>query len=335
MRRVLLMVLCIALPVLTLGPALAGASTSSSRALGPSGAHAPHHCKKGKKGHKHRCKRKRHKTPTPRPAAPAADTPTPTPTSTPTPTPTSTSTPTPISSEASMQIRSYLATGYQAAFFVCGLPTGTAALLDPNPATSTPDPTSPVGAAAHVRLLVIASSAVPPASYSLAIYAYFKDRAGNSVDAPAGGGAIDPPALTLTIDHSRNATLTPLSTNPGVGLQSCSPIPPGFAPTPTPTPPANAVAVYASVSDPHPVAGELETVYATIQVHGQPVPSVVVHTHWYFPDALRSCDAVTGPDGVGSCSMIIERTVPNQTVVIQLTFQFNGQEFIAYTSFMT
>jgi hypothetical protein len=89
------------------------------------------------------------------------------------------------------------------------------------------------------------------------------------------------------------------------------------------------------VSDPHPLAGELETITGVIHVKGQPVASVLIHTHWYFPDAVRSCDAVTGPDGSGSCSLVVERTIPNQTVLIQLIFVLNGAQYITYASFTT
>jgi hypothetical protein len=89
------------------------------------------------------------------------------------------------------------------------------------------------------------------------------------------------------------------------------------------------------VSNPRPSAGQLETVTGIIQVKGQPVASVLIHTHWYFPDALRSCDAVTGADGAGSCSLVVERTIPNQTVLIQLIFVFNGTQYITYASFTT
>jgi len=95
------------------------------------------------------------------------------------------------------------------------------------------------------------------------------------------------------------------------------------------------VSVYGAVSDSHPTAGEIETVTGVIHVQGQPAASVLIHTHWYFPDAVRSCDAVTGLDGSGSCSLVVERTIPNQTVLIQLIFVFNGAQYITYAAFTT
>ena len=339
---------------LAVAPALGGASaapTSSHVTAKKTPKPACKQTKKGKNRKKARCappkkKKKPTKKPTKTPVkkAPkktptrvptATDTPTPTPTLTPTATATVTPTATPAASVSTLSVRDDLQYGYQAALFICGLPPGVTATFSPNPAAAITDPTSPLLAAAHSTLSVSTPTGTPSGAYSLALHAYYADHTGQYVQAPPGGASIQPTAVTLTVDASGQTTLTPLAAQPAVGLQNCSAVPPGFGPPPTPTPNPAGVAVIGWVSDPHPAAGELETVYGNIKVSGQPVSQVIIHTHWYFPNGIRSCDAMSGNDGTGSCSLLLGQMLPGQTVQIQLVFNYNNQQYFTYTSFTT
>jgi hypothetical protein len=235
--------------------------------------------------------------------------------------------------DVSLPVRADIPVGYRAGFFVCGLPTGVTAIFSPNPAPSTSDFTVATNAASHSTLDLSVPRALAAGAYPLTVFAYFEGPDGAQVAAPPGGGAIEPRAATLTVDASGNATLQATSSQPAAGFESCSPIPDGFAPQPTSTPAPNSVRVYAWVSDPHPASGESETVTGAIQVGGQPVPGVLIHTRWYQYYGIDRCDAVTGSNGEGTCSIIIERTLPSYTVRIDLTFEYNGQEYTTFTSF--
>jgi len=361
MRRVILILMLLGMPVLAIGPSLAGASPARSTIHASAQKSKSTPCPKGKKGNKCRKTRKgkKPKTPTrrptatktPRPAAPRPTatrtptptaTPTPTPTSTPTstPTPTVTFTPTPTATPtpavSTLSVRADIAAGYRAAFLICGLPQGATAFFTPNPATSTADANAPGGAAAHSILnLVTAYGAVPPASYSLALYAYYQDPSGSQVQSPPGPGQVEPYALTLTVSSSGQTTLSTLGITPAVGLQGCSVLPPGFGPSPTATPSSSDIGYSASMSDPHPHAGELETVYGVFTVRGKGLSDVLMRAYWYFPGNVPECSTYTDTSGQASCQVTVPSTYPNQRVQVQAIFVYNGQQYVTYAYFTT
>lgn len=353
MRRLLLTLILVALPAAALVmPASAGTPYARpvSRHPTPTPRRAPGACKQSKKAKKAACaarkpkKSKKKPKPAAKPratptrtataTATATNTATATATNTPTATATATSTPTPSTFPApSLQVRADIPAGYHAAFLACNLPSGVVATFVPNPATSTYDFTVTTGAAAHATLALSVPSTLGPGTYAMGIYAYFESDTGAQVAAPPGGGAVEPRGVQLTVGRAGNITLTARTSDPGLGVQNCSPLPAGFAPNPTPTPLPSAVKVFASVSNPHPLAGQQETVTGVIQLNGQPVSGVVIHTHWYLPFSVEGCDAVTGSNGAGSCSLFIRQTLPNYVALVELVFEFNGEAYTTYASF--
>lgn len=337
MRRVILALVLIGFPGVAIASAFGPVSAAGPAVHVTKGKGTPH-CtkgKKGKKGQKAQCpKPRKHpkatkhpkgkkKKATKHPATRTA-TPSPTPTSTATPTatltPTATMTPTVTSTPspwvATLSVQTGIPPGYRAGFFVCGLPAGVTATFDPNPAAAG-------GLSAQTTLSISVPYGTPPGPYDLAIHAYAEDLHGN----PTNGAALQPPGAELTVAASGSASLAPLATAPAIGLQGCSQPPAGFAPAPTATPNPNDVQVVAWVSNAHPSAGQQETVYGSIQLNGQGVAAVPMTTHWYYPNNILTCGGVTGSTGIASCSLVEQQTIPDQTVVIQVTFTFDGRQY--------
>lgn len=258
-------------------------------------------------------------------------TPTHTPTPTNTPTPTATPIPTPAISE--LQIVLDMARGYSAAFTVCGLPAGVTSEFAGNPAYPVFDSTSPQGGVAKTTLTVVVPYTAVAGSYLLAIHPFFEDQSGNAVMYPASGYALQSQSVLLTIDGPGDASLSPSTDVAAVGNTGCSSLPPGFA-TATAATPSSSVSISSGVSDPHPAAGATETIDGTLKVDGQPVSGVLMRSNWYLPnDVVASCDAPTDAAGNASCSLTNDNPVPGFTVEIQVTFEYNGQQYTTYSSY--
>lgn len=258
-------------------------------------------------------------------------TPTNTPTPTDTPTPTATPIPTPAISE--LQIGLDMERGYSVAFMVCGLPQGVTASFSDNPTYPAFDSTSPQGGIAKSTLTVVAPYTVSPGSYLLAIHPYFEDRSGNPIMDPPNGYQLLLQSVLLTIDGSGTATLAASNDVAAVGNTGCSSLPPGFAPSPAATP-SGSVSISSAVSDPHPAAGASETITGTLTVNGQPVSGVLMRSNWYLPNGVvDSCDAPTDASGSASCTLPNDNPTPGFTVQIQVTFEYNGQQYRTYSSY--
>ncbi len=366
LRRLLLLLVILGLPVLAAAPVMAHTPAAKHVSRTPATKHGKKHharkhapkkqTKKPKKHAKTHSQKKKHrrakKTPTPHlvatPVPPTStpiptDTPTPTstPTSTPTdtptstPTPTVTPTPTPLPAIAGFQFVAGISHGYRVAFQVCGLPQDVTATFGPNPAPAVSDTTSSYGASARTNLSILAPWTVQPNQYLLAVHTYFEDASGNPVQSPLGGDTVSPRAVLLTIDGNGNATMQASTQIPAVGMQGCSTVPGTFqAPTPGPTAPPS-ISVSSSVSDPHPTAGEAVIVNGTFLVGGQPVTGILMRTNWYFPNGLvNSCYASTASNGTAACSVDNDNPVSGFVVQIQVTFDYQGQTYTSYSSYV-
>jgi hypothetical protein len=162
------------------------------------------------------------------------------------------------------------------------------------------------------------------------IHAAFQDPSGVPL---SGGGAIFPITVLLKVDASGQTTLAPSDIPTGIGFTGCSTPPPGFGTPATATPVTGVLAVSAFVSDSHPQTNEVETVFGEAEVNGAPQSGVPFHAIWFLPEGQRTCDGVTTSTGIGSCSLPLTQTTPGYGVVIQLTFQYNGRQYLSYASF--
>jgi hypothetical protein len=220
--------------------------------------------------------------------------------------------------------------GYQAGFFVCGLPADVTASFFPNPALARSNANG-VGISGAFSVMTVSTPAgVFAGTYPLVVHADFEDSGG--VPQPSAG-AIFPVTVLLKVDASGQTTLAPSDVPTGVGFSGCSAPPAGFGAVPTATAGTTFVAVSAFVSDPHPQLNEAETVYGQVLVNGQPQSGVPFHAIWFLPEGQRTCDGITTSSGTGGCAVTIIQSTPGFGVVIQLTFQFNGQQYLTYASF--
>lgn len=352
-RRLLALCAILILPLLAAVPALAHSPSTEYVSRTPLAKHrgAVHHATRhaGKKSHgktKHPTKKKPAKSKTKRKATPAITKPrntpvptatptnTPKPTATPTNTPTPTATPIPTPAIGELQIALDMARGYSAAFEVCGLPRGVTAEFVDNPAYPVFENTSPQGGVARTTLTVVAPYTVTAGSYLLTIHPFFQDQSGNAVMDPPNGYALQVQSVLLTINGSGNVALAPSTDVAAVGNTGCSSLPPGFAPGPAATP-SGSVSVSSTVSDPHPAAGAAETITGALSVNGQPVSNVLMRSNWYLPNGnVASCDAPTDATGTASCSLTNDNPSPGFTVQIQVTFEYNGQQYTSYSSYL-
>lgn len=366
LRRLLALCAILILPVLAAVPALAHSPsgeyvsrTPLAKQQGKTKHSARHTAKKNHAKKKHVTKKKyagkkkhagkkkytgKKKAPakktvrkTKRAVAKPRNTPVPTPTATNTPTPTDTPTPTatpiPTPAIAELQIGLDMARGYSVAFVACGLPEGVTAEFTDNPAYPVFDATSPQGGVAKTTLTVVAPYTVTAGSYLLAIHPYFEDRSGNAVMDPPNGYALSLQSVLLTIDGSGNVTLAPSTDVAAVGNTGCSSLPNGFAPAPAATPSTN-VSVSSAVSNPHPAAGAIETIDGTLSTDGQPVSGALMRSNWYLPNGVvDSCDASTDATGTASCSLTNDNPVPGFVVQIEVSFEYNGQQYTTYSSY--
>jgi len=101
----------------------------------------------------------------------------------------------------------------------------------------------------------------------------------------------------------------------------------------TPPPPAVNVQASATVSNPSPTDGSTETVSGTFLNNGQGVAGVEMDTTWHDKTTTSYCSAITGSDGVASCSRDIGGATKGYTVVIDVAFSWQGQTYTASTSF--
>lgn len=81
-----------------------------------------------------------------------------------------------------------------------------------------------------------------------------------------------------------------------------------------------------------PSGGSL-TVSGAICNNGQGLANIPMHTDWHYRTTTPSCDGVSGPDGVASCSRSIGNAASGFTVVIDVAFTVNGQPYRTTTSF--
>jgi hypothetical protein len=255
------------------------------------------------------------------PTATATFTPTPTPTLTPTPTPT----PTPLPARAALDVSADVAAGHDVAFVVCGLPDGATASFDPNPARSF----SAAVDTAKSALTVFTPYTLASTTSLLAIHASYVDSSGTV----EGAGAVHPRAAILTVDGNGQPSLQPSDTAAAEGNTNCSPLPASYVP-PTPALTNGSVSIASSVSDTHPYAGETVTITGSIQVGGRPASGVLMRTNWYFPTGVQSCDASTGADGTAACSLPNTNPSAGYVVQIQVVFEYEGQQFTTYSSYI-
>jgi hypothetical protein len=350
MRRLVLLVLLLAVPAIAVGPGIVGATgtpRTPDAQSAPAQKHASKPCAKKTKKKAARCKPAAHHKPTPTPtrkkkqpkatAAPVhTATPTPTATLIPTATvtPTVTLTPTPEPSTAQIKVESEVARGYVTAFLVCGLPNGVTAFFSPNPVTSGSDSASPTGSSARSTLTLSTTWQVGPGQYGLEVWAEYIDSNG-SLSNGAPGGTLVPRAVLLTVGQSHRTTVSATDAVPAANFQHCSPLPSTFQPKPTPTVDPSKVVVSTSVSDAHPVAGESVAVIAKISYGGNPIPNVPVHIAWFGPRPIEPCDTTTDLQGFASCSRVNLNPLPNQTVTVQVTARYDGYTYTSYTAYYT
>jgi hypothetical protein len=97
-------------------------------------------------------------------------------------------------------------------------------------------------------------------------------------------------------------------------------------------PPGN-VAVPAWVSDPAPKRNTTITLYAALIRDGIWISGVPMHTTWHFWSGSYSCDGVSGPDGVASCSLYIGNPMEDYTIRVDVDFTYQDEHYYGYTSF--
>ena len=112
-------------------------------------------------------------------------------------------------------------------------------------------------------------------------------------------------------------------------LGSTSPSP---SPEPSPNPGAGVQAT-ASVSNATPAKYSTVTVYGTLTNNGQGVSGVTMTATWHYKTTTSSCTGTTGSNGTASCSRGIANATSGYTVVIDVSFDWNGQTYTAETSF--
>lgn len=342
MRRLLLLAICLVIPLLAAGSPFTVTASSGHPYSSPTHEHkSKKACPKPKKG-KHvtipkRCKKIKGSRPaTPTPTRTRRATPTKVPIQTPTSTATATSTPTqtptptatlpPAPSLLSLGVSANANPGYRIAFYVCGLPAGVTATFSPSPAIATDAPASPYGATAGAALAMSVSSSVAPGSYALALRADVEDPAGQRVNWSPGGDDLQPHAVLLTVDGG-HASASGSSAEVAVGSEGCSAVPAGFAPPPAGPPAAGSVTVSAYVPTQHAAANSLVSIYGSILVNGQPVSGIPMHTRWYMPNSIQTCDGITDGTGSATCSVVNDHPLPNNRVPIQVSFVYAGQTY--------
>ena len=109
---------------------------------------------------------------------------------------------------------------------------------------------------------------------------------------------------------------------------------PSPSPSPEPTQsPGVGVVVSASVSNASPTKNSSVTVSGTLTNDGQGVSGVPMTATWHYKTTNSSCTGTTGSNGVASCSRTIGNASSGYTVVIDVSFNWNGQIYTAETSF--
>jgi hypothetical protein len=134
------------------------------------------------------------------------------------------------------------------------------------------------------------------------------------------------------VNHDGSASLAASNFEVSTTGQTCTPLPPGVLAAPTSTPSAADVQVSVRVSDSHPAAGETVTAYGTITVRGAPASASML-TKWYLPTGIATCYALTDVHGVAKCPMRNDNPYYGWVVVVQALFTYNGQTFLANTSY--
>lgn len=103
--------------------------------------------------------------------------------------------------------------------------------------------------------------------------------------------------------------------------------------TATNTAPAENVQVSASVSNEYPSDNSTETVYGTLTANGQGVAGVTMNTTWYYKSTTVGCSGMTDASGSASCSRDISTATKGYTVLVEVSFAYNGQTYTTSTSF--
>lgn len=366
MRRIVLVALLLLFPIAVSAPAFAGPNHPKKPPAGKVCKRVKR-VKNGKRQYKRVCKPKKRgrptptRTPTPRhkhkrkptatsrpaptrtrtpvPTATVTATPTPTltptATATPTVTPTTAPTATATSSLAGLRIRVLAPANDRVAFYVCGLPAGAEAIFSPQPGIAQPE-SAIRGSLAYAQTTLITSipRSVPPSTYFLPVRAYLEDASGNSQPVVPGAGDFSPQTAVLTVAADGTTTLIG-SGETAFATTSCSTVPAGFGPRPTPTPGPTSYAASASISDPTPRNGEFETVTGRLTQSGVPLAGVPMHTQWYTYAGILHCDALTDLTGSARCTELVRGSIPTYTTIVTVTFEYNGRQYTAYTTYTT
>jgi hypothetical protein len=354
MRRYIAVALILVVPALAVGPAFAGSL----------GAHSPtpekkqKHCPKGKKLKKGKCVKIKAKiathTPTHTPTRTATPTRTPTPTFTPTPTstptftptltptatrtptftvtPTFTPTPTPTPTVLTLNLTAATPQTYSVAFYACGLAGGIQLSFSPELAPSNYDPSSSTLYSSRTTLSVSVPYGAAPGIYTLAVRGHYALGPTQPVSGGPSPGDISPQTVVVTVNGNGTSSLASSDVPAAITGQTCTPLPAGFSPTPTPTLAPSDVQVSAGISDSHPVAGEYVTAHGTISVRGRPASASILFK-WYLPTGIKTCYNFTNSQGSASCTMRNTNPYPGWVVIVQLLFTYNGQTYLASTSY--
>jgi hypothetical protein len=231
----------------------------------------------------------------------------------------------------SIAIRDEVPTGYRSGFVVCGLPEGVQARFDPNPSVSAPEQVFGPISSAKTKLTVSTFWNAVPNVYGLEVFAYHQDANGD----PTGRGSfVDPQALVLTIDDERHVSLQPAFDVIPTNGQGCSPAPTGFGPVLQPTPSPSEIQVSATVSNANPAPNGAITLSGSIKGRGQPLANVPAQFTFYGPYAMPSCNTFTDFQGVATCSRLNTNPLHGYRVLVQVTFQYDGRTYTAYTSYV-
>jgi hypothetical protein len=180
------------------------------------------------------------------------------------------------------------------------------------------------------RVLTLrADSGRPVAAASQALYIPLVLRSAPQAE-PTPTAWLPTPFPTATIDMP---TATPVAPTPTAVTPTATPVPPTPTPLPPTPPPGEGVQVSAWVSNETPARYTTVTVYGRITHDGVGVASVPMGTVWHYRTTTPGCSAVTGSDGVASCSRAIGGATADYHVRIDVTFSYLGQEYTATTGF--